>query len=251
MSAPLYDLRGKTALVTGAGSGIGRAIALAFASEGAAVMLAGRRTEPLEAVRQEVSGLGGTAHLHAADVSVQEQAKSLIDASVNVMGRLDILVNNAGSRYDALILRMKWSAFDAAIATNLKSMFYTCAAAGKVMLSQKSGSIVNVSSVVALTGNAGQSAYVAAKAGVIGLTKSLALEFGSRNIRVNAIAPGFIETDMTRSLPEATRQEYLKRVPLRRFGAVDEVARVALFLAGDASGYITGQTLAVDGGLHM
>jgi len=250
MSERAESLRGRTAVITGAGSGIGRATALAFASEGATVMLAGRRVGPLEAVRQEVAGRGGTALVHAADVSIQEQAKALIDAAVNATGRLDVLVNNAGITYDALILRMKWSAFDETIATNLKSMFYTCAAAGKVMLSQKGGSIVNVSSVVALTGNAGQSAYVAAKAGVIGLTKSLALEFGSRNIRVNAIAPGFIETDMTHSLPEAARDEYLKRVPLRRFGAVDEVARVALFLAGDASGYITGQTLAVDGGLH-
>lgn len=244
-------LRGKTAVVTGAGSGIGKAVALALARAGAVVTLAGRRREPLEAVRQEVAAHGGTAHLHPADVSVQEQAKSLIEAAAQNMGRLDILVNNAGRPYDTLIVRMKWDAFDEALNVNLKSMFYTSAAAGKVMLSQKSGSIINVSSVVALTGNAGQSAYVAAKAGVIGLTKSLALEFGSRNIRVNAIAPGFIETEITEVLPAATKDEYLRRVPLRRFGAPEEVARVVLFLAGDASGYITGQTLAVDGGLHM
>jgi 3-oxoacyl-[acyl-carrier protein] reductase len=244
-------LQGKTALVTGAGGGIGRTIALAFAREGAVVTIAGRRREPLDAVRQEVAALGGTAHVHPADVAVADDAKGLIEAAAGVMGRLDVLVNNAGRTYDTLLLRMKWEALDEAIAVNLKSMFYTCAAAGKVMLSQKSGSIVNVSSVVALMGNAGQSAYVAAKAGVIGLTKSLALEFGSRNIRVNAIAPGFIETEMTRVLPATSREEYLKRVPLRRFGTTDEVARVAIFLASDASAYVTGQTLAVDGGLHM
>jgi 3-oxoacyl-[acyl-carrier protein] reductase len=243
-------LQGKTAVVTGAGTGIGRAIAVAFAREGAVVTLSGRRREPLDAVQQEVAALGGTAHVRTADVSNADDAKRLIEDAASTMGRLDILVNNAGRTYDTLILRMKWDALDDTIAVNLKSMFYTCAAAGKVMLSQKGGSIVNVSSVVALTGNAGQSAYVAAKAGVIGLTKSLALEFGSRNIRVNAIAPGFIETEMTHSLPAATKEEYLKRVPLRRFGATDEVARVALFLAGDGSAYLTGQILAVDGGLH-
>lgn len=243
-------LQGKTALITGAGTGIGRAIAVAFAREGAAVTLAGRRREPLDAVQQEVAALGGTAHVRQANVSDADDAKRLIDDAAHVMGRLDVLVNNAGRTYDTLILRMKWDALEDTIAVNLKSMFYTCAAAGKVMLSQKSGSIVNMTSVVALTGNPGQSAYVAAKAGVIGLTKSLALEFASRNIRVNAIAPGFIETEMTQSLPAATKDEYFKRVPLRRFGTTDEVARVALFLAGDASAYITGQILAVDGGLH-
>lgn len=243
-------LQGKTALITGAGTGIGRAIAVAFAREGAAVTLAGRRREPLDAVQQEVAALGGTAHVRQANVSDADDAKRLIDDAAHVMGRLDVLVNNAGRTYDTLILRMKWDALEDTIAVNLKSMFYTCAAAGKVMLSQKSGSIVNMTSVVALTGNPGQSAYVAAKAGVIGLTKSLALEFASRNIRVNAIAPGFIETEMTQSLPAATKEEYFKRVPLRRFGTTDEVARVALFLAGDASAYITGQILAVDGGLH-
>lgn len=244
-------LRGKTAIVTGAGTGIGRAIAIAFAREGAVVTLAGRRVAPLESVRQEVAALGGSAHVRPADVSDADDAKKLIEESHKDMGRLDVLVNNAGRTYDTLILRMKWDALDEVIATNLKSMFYTCAAAGKVMLSQKSGSIVNVASVVALTGNPGQSAYVASKAGVIGLTKSLALEFGSRNIRVNAVAPGFIETEMTQALSSQTKEEYFKRVPLRRFGATDEVARAVVFLASDASGYITGQTLAVDGGLHM
>ena len=249
MSGP--SLAGKTALVTGAGSGIGRAIALAFAREGAALMLAGRRTEPLQTVRQEVSAQGGTAHLHAADVSRQAEAQALVEAARSTLGRLDILVNNAGKTYDALVLRMKWDALEEALAINLKSVFYLSAAAGKVMLSQKSGAIVNVASVVALTGNAGQSAYVAAKAGVIGLTKSLAQEFSSRHIRVNAIAPGFIDTDMTRGLPDAVKTQYLARVPLGRFGGADEVASAALFLAGDAAGYITGQVLAVDGGLHM
>jgi 3-oxoacyl-[acyl-carrier protein] reductase len=239
------------ALVTGAGSGIGKAIALAFARAGATVTLAGRRTEPLEAVKQEVESLGGTAHVQSADVSAQPQAHALVEAAKIAMGRVDVLVNNAGRSYDALILRMKWDALDEALAINLKSVFYVSAAAGKVMLAQKGGAIVNITSIVALTGNAGQSAYVAAKAGVIGLTKSLAQEFSSRNIRVNAIAPGFIETDMTKTLPGALKENYLTRIPLRRFGAPDEVASVAVFLASDAAGYMTGQVLAVDGGLYM
>ena len=164
---------------------------------------------------------------------------------------MDILVNNAGRTYDQLILRMKWDELEDTLATNLRSMFYTCAAAGKVMIGQRSGSIVNVTSVVALTGNPGQSAYVASKAGVIGLTKSLAHEFGSRNVRVNAIAPGFIETAMTASLTDALKEGYLSRVPLRRFGTASEVADLVVFLASDAAAYITGQTIAVDGGLHM
>jgi 3-oxoacyl-[acyl-carrier protein] reductase len=241
---------GKCALITGAGTGIGRAIALAFARAGATVTLAARRREPLEAVKEEVAALGGTAHVRTADVAEQSQSQSLVTAAKDAMGRLDVLVNNAGKTYDTLILRMKWDALDEALAINLKSVFYLSAAAGKLMLAQKSGAIVNVSSIVALSGNAGQSAYVAAKAGVIGLTKSLAKEFASRNIRVNAIAPGFIETEMTNALPDNVKQAYLQRIPLGRFGSVGEVADAAVFLAADASSYITGQVLAVDGGLH-
>ena len=244
-------LEGKSALVTGAGTGIGAAVALAFARAGAIVTLAGRRAGPLEAVKQEVEGLGGTAHVRTADVADQPSALALVEAAKAITGRLDVLVNNAGKTYDTLILRMKWDALDEALQTNLKSVFYLSAAAGKVMLAQKGGAIINMSSVVALMGNAGQSAYVAAKAGVIGLTKSLAQEFSSRNIRVNAIAPGFIDTDMTRSLPDAVKEQYLRKVPLGRFGAPEEVAQAAVFLASDAASYITGQVLTVDGGLHM
>ena len=243
--------RGKIALVTGAGSGIGRAIALELARSGATVMLAGRRPEPLAQVQQEVATLGGTAHVHPADVADASHAAALVEATKSACGRIDILVNNAGRPYDTLILRMKWDALDDALGVNLKSMFYLSAAAGKVMLSQKSGSIVNITSVVALTGNAGQSAYVAAKAGVIGLTKSLAQEFGTRHIRVNAVAPGFIDTDMTAALPGQLKEQYQARIPLRRFGNADEVAKVVSFLASDASSYITGQVVAVDGGLTM
>jgi 3-oxoacyl-[acyl-carrier protein] reductase len=244
-------LEGKTALITGAGTGIGRAIALAFAREGATVMLAGRRSELLHAVKQEVESAGGTAHVRSADVSKQQEANDLVEAAKSGMGRIDILVNNAGKTYDTLILRMKWDALDESLAVNLKSVFYLTSAAGKVMLAQKSGAIVNISSIVAVTGNAGQSAYVAAKAGVIGLTKSLAQEFSSRKIRVNAIAPGFIGTEMTQGLQDAVKEQYLRRVPLGRFGAPEEVAEVAVFLASDAASYMTGQVLAVDGGLHM
>jgi len=243
--------KGKTALITGAGTGIGRAIALELARAGCAVMLSGRRPEPRAAVQQEVTALGGSAHVHPADVTDPDQATQLVAAAKAALGRIDVLVNNAGRPYDTLILRMKWDALDDALAVNLKSMFYLSAAAGKVMLSQKSGSIVNITSVVALTGNAGQSAYVAAKAGVIGLTKSLAQEFGTRNIRVNAVAPGFIETEMTASLSAALKEQYQQRIPLRRFGSVDEVAKVVSFLASDDSAYVTGQVIAVDGGLSM
>lgn len=251
MSAGDRMLVGKAALVTGAGSGIGRAIALTLARSGATVMLAGRREVPLQAVREEVSAAGGTAHVRTADVSRQDEAAALVDAAKSAMGRLDVLVNNAGKTYDALVLRMKWDALDEALATNLKSVFYLCSAAGKLMLAQKGGAIVNVASVVAISGNAGQSAYVAAKAGVIGLTKSLAQEFSSRAIRVNAVAPGFVDTEMTAGLPDAVKEAYFKRIPLGRFGGPEEVADVVLFLASDLSRYMTGQVLTVDGGLHM
>lgn len=245
-------LSGQVALVTGAGRGIGRAIALALAEAGARVAI-NYNTSAQAALElaAEVAAAGGEARAWQADVSETDQAAALVDNVLQHFGRLDILVNNAGITRDNLLLRMGEEDWDRVLAVNLKGYFNCCKAAIRPMTRARRGRIINIASVVGLRGNAGQVNYAAAKAGVIGLTKSLAREVGSRNITVNAIAPGFIETDMTRALTRDIREQMLKNIPLGRLGEPADVAGLAVFLAGPGAAYITGQVIAVDGGMAM
>lgn len=245
-------LEGQTALVTGASRGIGRSIALTLAGAGAniAVNYAGNE-EAAAKVVTEIEALGVKAYAVKGHVGDSEQFDAMVKGVVEVWGRIDILVNNAGITRDNLIMRMKEEEFDEVIATNLKGVFNGIKSVTRPMMKQRSGRIINISSVVGVLGNAGQANYVAAKAGVIGLTKSAARELASRNITVNCIAPGFIETDMTDQLPEEVRQGMLGNIPLARLGQPEEIAKVALFLASDSASYMTGQTLHVDGGMYM
>ncbi|MBM7552784.1 3-oxoacyl-[acyl-carrier-protein] reductase [Thalassobacillus pellis] len=242
----------KVALVTGASRGIGRAIALELADKGAAVAVnyAGSESKAQEVV-DEILSNGGRAFKIQADVSNDAQVKDMIKATIEEFGRLDILVNNAGITKDNLLMRMKEEEFDSVIDTNLKGVFLTTKAVTRQMMKQKSGRIINIASIVGVTGNPGQANYVAAKAGVIGLTKSNAKELAARNILVNAVAPGFITTDMTDQLTEEQREEMLKMIPLNRLGEAQDVARVVRFLASEDGNYMTGQTLHVDGGMVM
>lgn len=242
-------LDGKVALVTGASRGIGRAIAKEFASQGAKVALCARSVDALQAVADEIAAAGGCAQPFALDVSSADGVRAVVEAVTGHYGRLDILINNAGITRDGLIARMKDDAWEEVLNTNLRGAFYLTRAAAKIMMRQRCGKIVNISSVVGLTGNPGQANYAASKAGLIGMTRSVAKELGSRNIQVNAIAPGFIVTDMTDSLPEALKAKLLEQIPLGRLGEPEEIAKAALFLASDGSDYVTGQVLAVCGGL--
>ena len=245
-------LEGQTALVTGASRGIGRSIALALAGAGAniAVNYAGNE-EAAATVVAEIEALGVKAYAVKGHVGDSEQFDAMVKGVIEAWGRIDILVNNAGITRDNLIMRMKEEEFDEVIATNLKGVFNGIKSVTRPMMKQRSGRIINISSVVGVLGNAGQANYVAAKAGVIGLTKSAARELASRNITVNCIAPGFIETDMTDQLPDEVRQGMLGNIPLARLGQPEEIAKVALFLASDSASYMTGQTLHVDGGMYM
>lgn len=245
-------LKDKVALVTGASRGIGRAIALKFAQNGANVVINYSSSESkAQELKDEIESLGEKALAVKCDVSNLNDVTKMFSQVENEFGHLDILVNNAGVTKDGLILRMNDEDFDKVIDVNLKGAFLCSKAAAKIMIRQKQGIIINISSVVGLSGNIGQVNYAASKAGIIGLTKSLAKELASRNIRVNAIAPGFIKTDMTEVLNEKVRQEMLSNIPLKRFGEADEVANVALFLATELSSYITGQVIVVDGGMIM
>ena len=245
-------LIGKRALVTGASRGIGRAVALRLAAEGASVALnyrAGR--EEAEAVAAEIEASGGSAAVLQGDVSVAAEAEALVGAAEAALGGLDILVNNAGATRDNLLMRLSEDDWDAALNTNLKGAFLCAKAAIRPMLRQRFGRIVNMSSVVALTGNPGQANYAAAKAGLIGFTRTVAREVASRGVTVNALAPGFIETQMIESIPDDLRARILERIPLGRFGAPDDVAGCVAFLCGDDGAYITGQTISIDGGLAL
>ena len=248
----MMKFEGKTALVTGGSRGIGRAICLELAEGGANVVLcyAGNEAAAQETV-QAVEALGAKALAVRCDVSDAEQVDALVEAVLEAFGRIDILVNNAGITRDNLLMRMSEADFDQVVAANLKGAFLCMKAVSKLMLKQRYGRIVNLSSVVALRGNAGQVNYAASKAGIIGMTKSLAKELASRGVTVNAVAPGFIETDMTAALPEAARTAAQGSIPMNRLGGPEDVAKAAAFLAGDGAAYITGQVLAVDGGMSM
>jgi 3-oxoacyl-[acyl-carrier protein] reductase len=246
-------LNGKVALVTGASRGIGRAIALELAKNGAKVVVnyAGS-VEKANEVVEEIKGLGGSeAFAIQGNVGDTESVASMVKEVITTLGSLDILVNNAGITRDNLLMRMKEEDWDAVVNTNLKGVFNTTKAVTRQMMKQRSGRIINIASIVGVSGNAGQANYVAAKAGVIGLTKSTAKELAARNITVNAVAPGFIETDMTDKLPEDVKGEMLRQIPLSRFGRPEDVAAIVKFLSSDESAYITGQTIHIDGGMVM
>lgn len=245
-------LEGKTALITGAARGIGKALAIKFAQEGANIAFTdlvidenGKQTE------EEIASYGVKAKGYASNAANFAETEEVVNKVKEDFGRIDILVNNAGITKDGLMMRMSEQQWDAVIAVNLKSAFNFIHAVLPIMMRQRSGSIINMASVVGVHGNAGQANYAASKAGLIALAKSIAQEVGSRGIRANAIAPGFIETAMTAALPDNIRAEWVQKIPLRRGGQVEDIANVATFLASDLSSYVTGQAIQVDGGMNM
>ena len=249
MDLSLFSLEGKTALVTGVSRGLGQAMAVALAKAGADIVGVG--FHGMGETRAMVEAEGRRAYEIKADLGKRDAAADIAREAIAAFGRVDILVNNAGITRDNLILRMSEADFDAVLDANLKGAFLCCKEAARRMVRQRRGRIINLSSVVALRGNAGQTNYAASKAGLIGLTKSLARELASRNVTVNAVAPGFIETDMTAALPEAVRTEMAKDIPAGRAGQPEDVANAVAFFAAEQSSYLTGQVLCVDGGMAM
>lgn len=247
----MSQLANQIALVTGAGRGIGRAIALKFAGEGADVVCVSRTAENAEKVAAEVRGVGRRAWSYAVDVAETGGVTTFAEAVLAEAGRVDILVNNAGVTRDGLLMRMSDADWDTVLDTNLKGAFLVTKAFCRAFVKQRSGRIINISSVIGLMGNAGQANYAASKAGLLGFTKSVARELASRGITVNALAPGFIETDMTAGLNAQLKEQVLKSIPLGSFGQAEDIAAAALFLASPAARYITGQVLTVDGGMVM
>src|SRR5437773_2607553 len=247
----MSQLADRIAVVTGAGRDIGRAITLKFAAEGADIVCVSRSVENAQKVAGEVKSLGRKAWVHAVDVSDSEAVTSVGEKILEEAGRVDILVNNAGITRDGLVMRLSEEDWDMVLDTNLKGAFLFIRAFARAFLKQRSGRIINVSSIIGLIGNAGQCNYAASKAALIGLTRSVARELASRGITVNALAPGFIETDMTAVLNDEMKIELLKRIPLNSFGQAEDIANAALFLAGPGARYITGQVLTVDGGMAM
>lgn len=248
--APATGLEGKVAVVTGGSRGIGRAIALGLAAQGAKVAICARNLETAQKVVAEIEAAGAEGMAMAADIARESEADGLIQAGIKRFGRLDILVNNAGITKDGLLIRMKEEDWDMVLDVNLKGAFFTTRAALRPMLRAQSGRIVNISSVAGTMGIPGQANYSASKAGLIGFTKAVAKEVASRLITVNAVAPGFIETEMTAVLTEDRKKSYLGQIPMGRFGAAEEVAALVSFLVSEAASYITGQVITIDGGLR-
>ncbi len=250
MSEP-KSLAGRVAIVTGGTRGIGLAIARLLAEDGASVVVSGRDAGRVAALAKDLEAAGAAALAIAADAGRRDDVERLVEAARERFGRIDVLVNNAGITRDQLLVRMKDDDWDQVLDTNLRGVFLMTRAVGKVMMRQKAGRIINISSAAGAMGNAGQVNYSAAKAGVIGLTKAAARELGHWNVLVNAVAPGLIETDMAAAIPAEAREALIGQVPLKRVGAAREVATVVRFLAGDGAGYITGQVIHVNGGLYM
>ena len=248
----MSTLQGKIALVTGGGRGIGRAIVEAIAGAGASVAFTYRSSSgPSEELAASLRAAGRTVTAHRSDAASSADAAAVVERVIADHGRLDILINNAGITKDGLLMRMSEEDWDRVIANNLKSVYNFTKAAARQMVGQRAGKIINITSIVGISGNAGQSNYAASKAGIIGFTKSVAKEFASRNIQVNAVAPGFVDTDMTGALTPEQKKALVEMIPLRRTARPEEIASVVRFLASDGAGYITGQVLCVDGGMTM